>query len=350
MDWGEETTTKKEYLQEFTQDIIRVFPEYSPLIKKWGKLEDDEVVEIVWTHLIQSVTHSSIPLLIILKNEELWKNSEYNTEFLPGIVFRILWQAGISDSTKDKIWKYLQFPILFHSPNPNTEEGEGEEAQEEPSHEKEEGEVPNGFQRFMQPDFFEKLKEKKIGKLVMEMMVDFKDDFEELGVNESDSPEKIIKELFSNPHKLTNTMSKMQEKLEHIKNSGEANEYLGEARELLETMDMKEIQRMIIQMGLGGRKTKVNQSAMQAKMAQQKSQMDIKSRLRAKLAKKQAESKGASSLPIPKISEEEKYLREEEQRKREAEVLALFASTTPNNSQPNPTTKSTNKKNKKKTK
>ena len=40
------------------------------------------------------------------------ESSDLNTEFLPGIVFKQLWNCEISDTTKDIIWKYLQL-ILF---------------------------------------------------------------------------------------------------------------------------------------------------------------------------------------------------------------------------------------------
>ena len=40
------------------------------------------------------------------------KESEINTEFLPGISFKYLWQCDISDSTRETIWKYLQLILI----------------------------------------------------------------------------------------------------------------------------------------------------------------------------------------------------------------------------------------------
>ena len=46
---------------------------------------------------------------ILYKNGELFLDeSEHSTEFLPGIVFKQLWNLDISDKTKETIWKYLQ--------------------------------------------------------------------------------------------------------------------------------------------------------------------------------------------------------------------------------------------------
>jgi len=50
---------------------------------------------------------------IMGKSEDLFENEENDTNFLPGIDFKNIWKdAGISDTTKETIWKYLQL-ILF---------------------------------------------------------------------------------------------------------------------------------------------------------------------------------------------------------------------------------------------
>ena len=49
---------------------------------------------------------------ILYQNVEMFENEDLNTNFLPGIDFKILWKENISDNTRNNIWKYLQL-ILF---------------------------------------------------------------------------------------------------------------------------------------------------------------------------------------------------------------------------------------------
>ena len=49
---------------------------------------------------------------ILYQNTDIFTNPNINTDFLPGISFGELWNADISDKTRDTIWKYLQL-LLF---------------------------------------------------------------------------------------------------------------------------------------------------------------------------------------------------------------------------------------------
>ena len=49
---------------------------------------------------------------ILYQNTDIFTNPGINTDFLPDISFGELWNADISDKTRETIWKYLQL-LLF---------------------------------------------------------------------------------------------------------------------------------------------------------------------------------------------------------------------------------------------
>ena len=107
-------------IHDFTSDISNTFPEYSALINKWWKPNMDidnnhdiqmKQTSIVFRHCLKIYPERFFDILY--KNTEIFnEDSEINTEFLPGISFKYLWQTDISEHTRETIWKYLQL-ILF---------------------------------------------------------------------------------------------------------------------------------------------------------------------------------------------------------------------------------------------
>ena len=105
-------------INDFTSDILITFPEYSGIISRWWNRPSENVEEskrketlFVFRHCVNRFPERFFDILY--KNNEIFKEeSEINTEFLPGIVFKQLWNLDISDITKETIWKYLQL-ILF---------------------------------------------------------------------------------------------------------------------------------------------------------------------------------------------------------------------------------------------
>ena len=99
-------------VNDFITDIINTFPEYTALIGKWwnkDNMAEDTIT--VFRFCVKSFPERFFDILY--KNAEMFdEKSDVNTEFLPGIVFKHLWNSDISDTTKDTIWKYLQI-ILF---------------------------------------------------------------------------------------------------------------------------------------------------------------------------------------------------------------------------------------------
>jgi len=120
----------KKVVKDFVRDIRNTFPEYETFVQKWWKdrnyfasMENEEEREA----LIEKTEQNNIKFLfkfclkrypprffdILYQNADIFsEESEIETEFLPYIHFKNLWQCDISDKTRETIWKYLQL-ILF---------------------------------------------------------------------------------------------------------------------------------------------------------------------------------------------------------------------------------------------
>jgi hypothetical protein len=117
-------------MNDFIKDIYITFPEYIPFIQKWRKSasifdyitdteERNNAIEISNKtsdeFVFQFCTKKYPPRYfdILYKNEDIFTpNSEVDTEFLPHIYFKTLWQCDITKHTQETMWKYLQL-ILF---------------------------------------------------------------------------------------------------------------------------------------------------------------------------------------------------------------------------------------------
>ena len=117
-------------IKDFVGDLRVTFPEYEPLINKWWKtkssfdyIEEEEkrlnaiqLSETASTKLLFTFCKKKLPprfFDILYQSEDIFKDdSTIDTEFLPHIYFKNLWQFDITQKTRDTIWKYLQL-ILF---------------------------------------------------------------------------------------------------------------------------------------------------------------------------------------------------------------------------------------------
>ena len=108
-------------INDFIADILITFPEYKGFISKWwnkpahnGNIEVRRNLEtlFVYKHCLKVYPENFVNILY--KKEEIFDlESDAITEFLPGLVFKQLWNCDdISDNTRETIWKYLQL-ILF---------------------------------------------------------------------------------------------------------------------------------------------------------------------------------------------------------------------------------------------
>jgi hypothetical protein len=120
----------KKIIFEFLADISNTFPEYKSTLSLFldsnGVKLDSETVAESETQKVVAILYDYCSKVyperffdILYKNEKIFdgnKNREYadiNTNFLPNINFKILWNTeGISDATRETIWKYLQLILM----------------------------------------------------------------------------------------------------------------------------------------------------------------------------------------------------------------------------------------------
>jgi len=96
-------------IDDFVNDIQTTFPEYIPIVQKWWKRdasesEKEEQCKFVFQHCLKTIPLKLFDIL--QKNVALFEGDD--TEFLPNIFFKDLWNACISENTRNVIWKYLQ--------------------------------------------------------------------------------------------------------------------------------------------------------------------------------------------------------------------------------------------------
>ena len=117
-------------LNDFIKDLYTTFPEYIPFIEKWRKpaysfeyiqnLEERTLAieksnKTSDEYIFQFCSKKYPPRFFdfLYKNEDMFKeDSEIDTEFLPHVYFKSLWQCDITEQTRETMWKYLQL-ILF---------------------------------------------------------------------------------------------------------------------------------------------------------------------------------------------------------------------------------------------
>ena len=96
---------------DMTADLTTTFPEYAFLWSKWKTVDASGLSEL-YTYCIGVFPERFFDILY--QNDDIFKpEDETNTVFLPNVDFKLLFNcAGVSDTTKKTIWKYLQL-VLF---------------------------------------------------------------------------------------------------------------------------------------------------------------------------------------------------------------------------------------------
>lgn len=343
-------------IHDFISDMITTFPEYESIINKWWKsksfdnIEDEEErkseivkdkekrLQFIFNYCINIYPERFFD--IIYKNNEIFSNDcSINTDFLPGISFKYLWQLEISDSTRDTIWKYLQLIAisiigsvqnkeafgntanlfdnidenefkdkleetlekmqeLFDS---NFQEGEGEgegkgEGQGEGEGQGAEGEnTRTGMNMPSANDIHNHINNMltgKIGNLAKEIAEETANDLNIDMENVTDI-KGVFQNLFKNPGKLMGMVKNVGDKLDTKIKSGEIkeSELIAEASELMSNMKnmpgMGDIQSMLgkMGMGMGGGGGKMNVNAMQSQLQRNMKMAQMKERMKNKAQK-----------------------------------------------------------------
>jgi len=370
-------------IKDFVNDIKITFPEYLPIINKWWKdtsnfdyIEEPEErnkaiqqSEKTSTGILFSFCQKKYPVKffeILYQNEEIFKeDSTVDTEFLPHIHFKDLWQFDITDKTRETIWKYLQlimFSIintidnkeafgdsakLFEAINEGDFKNKLEETMTKMQEifnmnssvgdEKDDG-ACNGNDDGMGTNFGSNMNMGdlpnpsdlhdhitgmlggKLGKLAQEIAEETAENLD-LGIDMDGSADMkdVFNKLVKNPGKLMGLVKNVGEKLDTRIKSGEIkeSELLAEATEIMNKMKnmpgMDGIQEMLSKMGMSasglGKGGKVNYGAMEAELNKKMRLAKMKERMHAKSemnkAAKEAQSQQQQSTSKPAMSEDE---------------------------------------------
>jgi len=343
-------------ITQFTTDLCTTFPECEPQVATWwGATESEQNRDLVWNHCL--AVYPARFMDIVYENADIFADSETkseddgtstiaNTEFLPGIVFKDLWNAGISDATKSSIWKYLQLIAItvmgsvqnpadleentakmFENVNPEDFQSKLQEtmenmqhlftsassaadadANDEPSSENA-NEKPAGFNFDNFQEHMAKLMDGNIGKMAKELAEETAADLD-IDLENTQDVSEVFKKLMSDPAKLMSVAKKCGEKMKEKMASGEMSEseLQAEIMGLMKAMNpsgamngsgagMNGIKEMMSSMGLdmdtlmkqfmGGGGNKKNTRMDTTKMNAMMKKEETNQRMRANLAQKQ---------------------------------------------------------------
>ena len=321
-------------MQDFILDIQNTFPEYNGIIGKWWKADsesDKNHMEkqklFLFKHCIKTFPERFFDILY--KNNEIFtESSDINTEFLPGVVFKQLWNCEISESTKETIWKYLQL-ILFSvigSVHDKSQFGDTSKLFESINEEEWKTklqETLEGMQNLFNnqtdnnesnncsstdsdnntnfnpnttlpnaediQNHIHEMMEGKLGKLAMELAEETAQDLN-IDMENVTNSQDVLKKLFANPGKLMNMVKNVGGKIDEKIKSGEIkeSELISEGVDMLNKMKsmpgMENMQEMFSKLGIPGlgKGAKLNTGAMEAQMnknlkfAQMKERMKMK--------------------------------------------------------------------------
>ena len=336
-------TEFKKIIIDMTKDILVSFPEQEQNLHPELK---NLVFETDPTTLAQSLTfvfeycrtvYPSKFFDILYQNVSIFESAD--TNFLPGINFKLLWTENISDKTRETIWKYLQLVLftiisgisdgnsfgdtakLFEAINENEFKSKLEEtiAQMQTlfgsdKTDKTEGKVSDadadsdgeadkkgtsGINLDDLPDPSEihdhvtSMMNGKLGKLAREIAEETAADLN-INMENAESVGDVFKRLIRNPTKLMGLVKNVGSKLDEKIKTGDMkeSELLEEASELMKKMKnmpgMGDIQSMLSKMGMNAGKGggKVNVEAMQANINQKLKESKNRERLLKKLAEK----------------------------------------------------------------
>lgn len=345
-------------IRDFIGDIKTTFPEYCPLIAKWWKdkeffsyIEDEEErnaafekAEKASIQFVFSFCKKKIPeriFDILYQNEDMFKaDSNLDTEFLPHILFKNLWQFDISGKTRETIWKYLQLIMFSMIGTIHNTEAFGDSAklfeainedefksklEEILSQMKGIFDLPEGMK--FNPDkehanpmpnvnmedmpnaedihaHISGMLDGKLGKLAKEIAEETADSLNMDMENTTDMKD-MFSNLMKNPTKLMGLVKTVSSKLDSKIKSGDLkeSELISEATDLMNKMKnmpgMENIQSMLNKMGFSG---KVNTNAMQSHLNKNMKQALNKERMLSKLEAKRLAKEKEYSANIPQQS------------------------------------------------
>jgi hypothetical protein len=389
-------------IKDFVGDLKTTFPEYVSFINKWWKtsehykhIENEEERKSAFEkgeskciNVLFEYAKKKFPprfFDILYKNEDIFKeDSDMDTEFLPQIHFKNLWQCDISDKTKETIWKYLQlimFSIvgtlenkdafgdtakMFEAINEDEFKSKLEETLTQmqgmfdiSGNMDSESESCNGInmENMNMPNaddihsHITGMLDGKLGQLAREIAEETAADLN-MDLEGATDMNSVFQNLIKNPTKLMGLVKSVGNKLDTKIKSGDIkeSELIAEATDMMNKMKnmpgMGNIQAMLNKMGmgnLGGLGGKVNTAAMEANLNQKMKMAQTKERMRAK----------AEANNKAKMDELNANAQQSKPAYTEDELLKIFNSgekveRTPRGAKPQPNNNTTGNKKKKK--
>jgi hypothetical protein len=349
-------------IDDFVGDILITFPEYVGIVGKWwNKSSDDNKQKetlFVFRHCMKVFPERFFDILY--KNVEIFSDeSDTNTEFLPAIVFKQLWNTDISDTTRDTIWKYLQLILfsvigsvhssselgdtakLFEAINEDelkaklqetlenmqklfsSKSNESEPSSGEPSSGDSDKQSDEGINMDKMPNaedihaHIQSMMGGKLGKLAMELAEETAKDLN-LDMEDATTASDVFQNMFKNPGKMMGMVKNIGSKIDEKIKSGEIkeSELMEEGMELLNKMKdmpgMGDMQKMFAQMGIPGlgKGAKMNMGAMESQLNKNMKNAQMKERMKAKVEAKAkadlfAKAAEQTQQQKPTISDEE---------------------------------------------
>jgi len=338
-------------INDLVSDVLTTFPELKEKMNPDLINPDTEALERVYEYCKTVFPERFFDILY--QNDEIFKN-ETNTVFLPDLDFKLLMNdEGISDSTKDTIWKYLQLILLSVIKDVSAGESFGDTAKlfeaidEGELKQKLKETVDKMHEMFDSQDGDSESGEKinldnlpnpedihshvsgmmdgKLGCLAREIAEETARDLN-MDMEGAENVGDVFKNLFKNPGKLMDLVKNVGGKLDEKIKSGEINEseLLEEAAEIVQKMKdipgMGDIKDLLGKMGMpGGKNAKVNMGAFKAHMDQQMRMAKMKERMKNKKNKKFDGKTFSDGVGMDKTS------LEEAQKKAQAAMEALLA-------------------------
>jgi len=324
-------------LVDFMRDLLGTFPELEAdldanLLAVCNGSPSDNTINSVRAHCAARLPERFFDILY--QNEDMFSDETADYCFLPGIDFRKLCTANITDKTRSTIWKYLQL-FLFDSVSDMTDgssfgdtaklfeaidedvfrskleetitqmqsvfeggEDRPEDGDEETPDEKPDMPDPNKIHEHVS-----QMMEGKLGKLAKEIAEETAEEMD-IDIDDSGSINDVFKRLFKNPAKLMQLVQNVGTKIDKKLKDGniKESELIEEATELIKKMKdtpgMGNLQEMFSKMGMpvpqGG---KINTAAMQAQLARNMKLAKQRERMQARQASKGAPTADSAITP-----------------------------------------------------
>ena len=354
-------------MKDFYKDILITFPECKDkcdftLLEHLNNNNCCENVDQLYEYCYSVYPERFFDILY--QNVDIFTDLSKNVFFLPNIDFKYLWQQDISDKTREIIWKYLQM-TLFSIVN-DQKDGKSfgdaaklfeaiDEDEFKKKIEKTLGEMNDIFDMSNVDmsnvdmsninmddlpdaeklhDHISGLLDGKIGRLAHEIAEETAKELQ-VDLEDESSMGDVFNKLFKNPGKLMNMMKKVGTKIDEKLKSGDLkeSELMKEATELMAKMKsmpgMKNMKKMFGEMGLPiGKNSKINMNAFQSHMNRNMRKANARERMKAKLAKRQAEKalktprvRKENAVMEPEVVETKKKKRKKKKRKKKKKVV-----------------------------